>query len=151
VSIAGPEDVEALVLSVAGLFKEDAGRHDPTMDLQWPAREGQSYYAGLVDDPSCLLTLARTGGRVARHLVGKLREPDSLCRVRLAILESMRVAPELRGRGVGSALVREFFTWARQHEAEQAQVTAFTGNDAAQHFYARRGFAPHAVSLRTTL
>lgn len=125
VSRAGPEDLDALVSSVAGLFEEDAGRHDPARDLQWPAQEGKSYYSGLLTDPACLLALARVDGRVAGHLVGKLREPDSAFRARLAILESMRVVPELRGCGVGSALVSEFFSWARQYQVEQAQVSAF--------------------------
>jgi GNAT superfamily N-acetyltransferase len=151
VSVAGPEDIEALVSSVDGLFQEDAGRHDATMDLRWPTREGHSYYAGLVADPGTRLLLARAGELIAGHLVGKLREPDSLSRVRLAILESMRVTPELRGRGVGTALVREFFSWARQRGAELAAVSAYAGNEAAQRFYARQGFAPHTVSLRTTL
>jgi hypothetical protein len=52
-------DIDALVMSVAGLFAEDAGRHDPGMDLRWPEREGAAYYSqlqanrpGLPEDPA---------------------------------------------------------------------------------------------------
>ena len=44
-----------LVASVQGLFDEDAGRHDPSMDLSRPEREGAEYYSGLVNDPTRLL------------------------------------------------------------------------------------------------
>jgi len=47
VTAATHDDLDALVASVAGLFREDAGRHDPLMDLGWPAREGAAYYAEL--------------------------------------------------------------------------------------------------------
>ena len=45
--------------ALAGLFTEDAGRHDPIMNIGWPASEGNAYYSGLLSDPDCLLLLAR--------------------------------------------------------------------------------------------
>jgi hypothetical protein len=59
VSAATQDDIGSLVTSVAGLFGEDAGRHDPLMDLDWPTREGAAYYSALVGDQGCLLALAR--------------------------------------------------------------------------------------------
>jgi GNAT superfamily N-acetyltransferase len=151
VSSARPEDIDALVASVIGLFAEDAGRNDPFMDTQWPVREGSSYYAGLVDDPACLLAVAWQDGEIVGHLVGKLVEPDSLRLVRFAVLESMRVRPERRGRGAGGLLIEEFFTWARRNQAEQASVTAFAANEGAQRLYARYGFRPASVTMRSGL
>lgn len=148
---ATPTDVDALVASVAGLFREDGGRHDPYMDLDWPARDGASYYASLVGDPACLLALARDGERVVGHLIGKLAEPGDLRTARFAILESMRVAPQSRGKGVGALLVARFRAWATQHGAEQASVTAFAGNAGAQRFYTRHGFVPQAITFRAPL
>jgi len=43
--------------------------------------------------------------------VGKLLEPDSLRLQRFAVLESMRVDPSLRNRGIGSMLIRYFLEW----------------------------------------
>lgn len=151
VSIAGPDDIGALVESVAGLFQEDGGRHDPHMDTEWPARDGEASYGREVDDPALLLLLARTGERVVGHLVGRYREPNAIRRCRLALLESIRVAPDARGRGVGGRLVEEFLGWARAHGAEVAQVTAYAANDGARRFYARHGFTPHEVTMRTPL
>jgi GNAT superfamily N-acetyltransferase len=144
-------DIDALVVSVAGLFAEDAGRHDPTMDLRWPEREGSAYYSGLLGDQACLLLLARDDDQAVGHLVGRLSGPDSLRTQGLAVLESMRVAPGARRAGVGSLLVRHFFTWARHGGAQQASVTAYAANDAALRFYARHGFSARSVTSRAVL
>jgi GNAT superfamily N-acetyltransferase len=55
------------------------------------------------------------GDRVIGHPVGKLSDPNSIRTGRLAVLESMRVAPGSRRVGTGSLLVRHFLAWARQH------------------------------------
>ncbi len=148
VNAATHDDLDSLVASVAGLFREDGGRHDSLMDPSWPEREGPAYYSGLLDDKACLVVLARDGDHIIGHLIGKLCEPDSMCTGRLAVLESMRVAPSSRGAGVGGLLVRHFFAWARDGGAQQACVTAFAANEAAQHLYARHGFAPHSITSR---
>jgi ribosomal protein S18 acetylase RimI-like enzyme len=148
VTPARPEDLDAVVESVAGLFREDAGTHDPTVNVDWPALEGAAYYAGLLGDEDCLLALARAGDRVVGHLVGKLDQPDSYRRQRIAVLESIRVRPDQRDAGVGTLLVRHFLEWARDREAVQASVSAYAANRAAQRFYARHGFAPMTTTLR---
>jgi GNAT superfamily N-acetyltransferase len=148
---AEPDDIDAFVASVEGLFREDGGTHDPSIDVTWPTREGASYYAGLLDDPDCLLAVARREQDVVGHLVGKLVGPDSLRLVRFAVLESMRVQPDLRGHGIGGLLVEEFRRWARGAGAELASVTAYAANDGARRFYASHGFAPGSVTMRTAL
>jgi hypothetical protein len=97
VSNATRGDIGALVESVAGLFREDAGQHDPLVNVDWPAREGAAYYSGLVTDRACLLALARDGDHVIGHLVGKLSGPSSIRAGNVAVLESMRVAADSRG------------------------------------------------------
>ena len=106
VNAATQDDIGSLIASVAGLFLEDADRHDSLMDVDWPEREGAAYYSALINDEACLVALACDGGHVIGHLVGKLSGPDSLRAGRVAVLESMRVAPASRGAGVGGLLVR---------------------------------------------
>jgi GNAT superfamily N-acetyltransferase len=147
VTPARPGDIDAFVDSVAGLFREDGGAHDRYMDTSWPDREGTGYYTGLLEDPECLLAVARDGDQVVGHLVGKLVGPDALRLARLAVLESIRVRPDRRGQGVGGMLVADFFGWARREGAVQASVSAYAANEGAQRFYARHGFAPRSVIL----
>lgn len=151
ISVATADDIPAFVESVSGLFHDDAGQHDPSMDLTWPEREGPRAYGSVVADPAVLLLLARAGDRTVGHLVGKLRGPSSIQPSRLAVLESMRVAPDARGHGVGGQLVGRFFEWAREHAAVQADVSAYAANDGARRFYARHGFEPHEVTMRATV
>ena len=69
----------------------------------------------------------------------------------VAVLESMRVAPDPRSAGVGSLLIQHFFAWARERGARQASVTAYAANHAAQRFYERHGFAPASITSRAPL
>ena len=151
VNTATQDDIDALVTSVAGLFAEDGARHDSLMDAGWPAREGASYYTALIGDKMCLVTLAPLDGEVIGHLIGRLSGPDALRTGRIAVLESMRVAPGSRGTGVGSLLVENFLAWARDHDAAQASVTAFAANQTAQRFYERHGFVPKSITSRAIL
>jgi GNAT superfamily N-acetyltransferase len=151
VNTATQDDIDALVTSVAGLFAEDGARHDSLMDAGWPAREGATYYTALIGDKTCLVTLARLDGEVIGHLIGRLSGPDALRTGRIAVLESMRVAPGSRGTGVGSLLVENFLAWARDHDAAQASVTAFAANQTAQRFYERHGFVAKSVTSRAIL
>jgi GNAT superfamily N-acetyltransferase len=151
VKAASPDDLDALLESVAWLFREDAGRRDSLVDPGWPARDGAAYYSALMSDRACLLALARDGDRVIGHLVGKLTGPNSIQTGCLAVLESMRVAADSRRAGVGGLLVRHFFDWARDGGAEQASVTAYAANHPARRFYARHGFIPQSVISRAVL
>lgn len=145
------DELDAFVASVTGLFREDAGAHDPVMDVTWPVREGRAYYGGLLADDGVLLAVARDGDRVVGHLVGKTAGPDDLRLERIAVLESMRVDPDARGRGAAAALIDHFLAWARTRDARHASVTAYAANTRAQHVYHRHGFTPMSTTLRTPL
>jgi GNAT superfamily N-acetyltransferase len=151
VRTATREDLDDLVESVTALFREDAGQHDPAADQGWPGREGNAYYVSLMKDGGCLLALACDGDRVVGHLVGKVNRPTSMQTACMAVLESMRVAPDYRRAGTGSLLVRHFLAWAREQGAQQASVTAFAANSKALHLYARHGFVPKSITSRAIL
>ncbi len=55
-------------------------------------------------------------------------------------LLSMWVAPEARGRGVGSRLVDATVAWAREYGAEEVGLWAVDRNAAARALYVRKGF-----------
>jgi GNAT superfamily N-acetyltransferase len=148
---AGRRDLDDVVALSVELFAEDAGQYDPHTDLDWPGREGHEYFGGLLTGPTTRCWLAEVDGAVAGSLIGRIKRESTLRRVRVAELESMYVRPEYRSTGVGSALVAEFFEWARGRGAKVAAVTAYAANDRGLEFYGRNGFVAHSVQLETPL
>jgi GNAT superfamily N-acetyltransferase len=62
-----------------------------------------------------------------------------------AVLWDIRVAPELRQRGIGSALFRAAEAWAAARGCRRLEVETQNVNVAACRFYARRGCALREV------
>lgn len=61
----------------------------------------------------------------------------------------MYVAPEVRGQGVGRALVSEAIAYARTlPHLEELMLTVTVGNDSARHLYTSLGFETFAVEPR---
>jgi GNAT superfamily N-acetyltransferase len=144
---AEPGDVDALVDLCAGLFAEDAGRHDPTIDQGWPRREGRGYFMQVIADDRSLGIVAEVAGMAVGYLVGRTREPVDTRPIRVAVLEAMYVGPPHRRQGAGAALVERFRAWARECRADRLSVTAYAANTGAIRFYDREGFAPRSLSL----
>lgn len=142
-------DLAGLVGSVAGLWRADSGRHDPSVNPDWPQRSGADYFRSLLADPNAVVLAARTGpnGAVVGHLVGRYVPASDFRIVSTAVLESMQVRADLRGQGIGGRVVDAFLAWAAARGADRAVVMAYSGNTGAQAFYRRHGFAPLSVTL----
>ncbi|MER6243911.1 GNAT family N-acetyltransferase [Streptomyces griseorubiginosus] len=148
---ARPEDIPGLVASSAGLFAEDAGTRDPSVDVDWPRRHGAESFAAALADPARLVLAVDHGGEVVGHLTGTLTEPSAVRPVKSATLNALYVRPAHRRGRVGGRLVAEFLSWAEARGATQAEVAAYTANPDAIRFYERQGFGAHAVTLRSVL
>ena len=55
-------------------------------------------------------------------------------------LKQLYTAPEMGGRGLGTALMAWVLAEARERGADEIQLSVWSGNDGAQRFYARYGF-----------
>jgi putative acetyltransferase len=60
----------------------------------------------------------------------------------------MHVVRSHRGRGIGSALLAEAFTWARAFGIERIELTVYPHNDAAIALYRRFGFVEEGRLVR---
>lgn len=56
-------------------------------------------------------------------------------------LKQLYTAPGQTGGGLGAALMEWTFAEARAHGTDEIQLSVWSGNDGAQRFYARYGFA----------
>ena len=66
----------------------------------------------------------------------------------LAMLISMWVAPEARGKGVGGALVDAVIDWARAQGLTRVRLEVVDDNAPAIALYARKGFVQTGPSVR---
>ncbi|HEX2907228.1 MAG TPA: GNAT family N-acetyltransferase [Phototrophicaceae bacterium] len=66
-----------------------------------------------------------------------------------AMLTGMYVAAEVRGQGIGQALIEAVLAYARTCSGLEDVVLAVTvGNAAARHLYVTNGFTPYSVEPR---
>lgn len=146
------DDIDGLADSSSALLAEDAGKRDSAVNVNWSREAGTQRFVPALADPAKLLLVAvDEHGRVVGHLSAFLEEPSAFKPVRNAVLQSVYVCPERRGRRVGERLVTEFFAWARAARARRATVSAYQTNTAALRFYERRGFAPRSVTWEAIL
>jgi GNAT superfamily N-acetyltransferase len=68
-----------------------------------------------------------------------------------AIIESVRVAADLRGRNVGTALMKEAIRLAREGGCSLVQLTSDTRRSRAHLFYRRLGFVQSHFGFKKEL
>jgi RimJ/RimL family protein N-acetyltransferase len=84
--------------------------------------------------------VAIAAGRIVGHI--------GLENMRGLIDIGMLVAPEERGRGVGSALLQAGIDWARSQGAHKMTLQVWPHNQAARELYARFGFIEEGYLTR---
>jgi GNAT superfamily N-acetyltransferase len=107
--------------------------------LAWPARFDLSRWGVLV---------ARRSGQPVGGAVLAWRTPGVAMlegRDDLAVLWDIRVAPDARGQGIGSALLGAAEAWVRTRGCRQLKVETQNVNVRACRFYAKHGFVLRAA------
>lgn len=61
---------------------------------------------------------------------------------RVALLDEMYVVPQLRGRGIGSAIIQQLMATSRGSGVDLIEINVDEGDTDAQRFYERHGFSP---------
>ena len=125
---------------VSAPFEKDYDAVPGNSPLEWPTRFDLSSWGFLVARSNGV----RVGGAAILMAPRNAEVPDA--QGDLAVLWDIRVAPEARGQGVGSALLDAAERWASRHGARRLQVETQNINVAACRLYARHGFALEAVN-----
>lgn len=99
--------------------------------------------AGELANPERRYRLAEIGGALAGYC--KLAVPSTLAEhddARRPIeIKQLYTAPGMTGQGIGAALMDWAQAEARAYRADAVQLSVWSGNEGAQRFYARYGFA----------
>jgi GNAT superfamily N-acetyltransferase len=134
--VAGPDEGGGFVLTERGLPAPYVKDYDAI------SGEGPTRWASRFDVTNWGFLSARVDGRAAGAAVVAFDTPgvDMLeGRRDLAVLWDLRVAPEARGQGVGSALFRVAEAWARARGCSEMKIETQNVNVPACRFYAAQG------------
>jgi GNAT superfamily N-acetyltransferase len=140
--IVRADEPGGFVLSERGIavpYVKDYGAIDGEGPLQWPQRFDLSNWT---------LLAARVDGHRVGGAAVAFDSPGSTMlegRRDLAVLWDIRVHPDARGKGIGSALFERAVTWARARGCRQLKVETQNINVPACSFYARHGCTLRAI------
>jgi ribosomal protein S18 acetylase RimI-like enzyme len=117
-------------------------------DASWAAR--RSAYVAWLADPGSFILLAHQGSDLVGYALVEVRPgPDDtwVTGARMAELQTLSVAPETRGQGVGTLLLDRVDAELDAAGIGDLFIAALHGNDAAIRLYQRRGLRPVAIHL----
>lgn len=142
---ATPADVPALSRLGIDSFVDKFGAMYRPEDLAAFLQEvhSEAAIAAELRNPDSLYRLAeREGALVAYCKLGlACGWPEHARGSRVIELKQLYTAPGQSGGGIGAALMDWAFSVARERAADEIQLSVWSGNEGAQRFYARHGFA----------
>lgn len=144
------------VESVWPLWASMVEHHRVVAGDDWPVRSAEAawairreQYVGWLDDGSGTLLLATTEAGLIGYAVLQIQSSGATWDLGPSIgeLESLAVAPEARGAGVGHRLMDECRALLREHGVEYWTVGVVEVNEDAVRLYLREGFRPYYRQL----
>lgn len=142
---ATPADIPALARLGRESFVAKFGTLYRPEDLAafLAATHSESAVAAELANPERLYCLAEEDGALVGYCKLGLacRWPQYARGARTIEIKQLYTAPGLSGRGIGAALMDWALAEARAREADEIQLSVWSGNFGAQKFYARYGFA----------
>jgi GNAT superfamily N-acetyltransferase len=147
-----PEDAEALsrVFAASAEYHRDIDDMPPLIAPLGMDYARQRFAAMRTDDSEHLLLVAEAGGEVVGHVEARMRR-DEAAGFTGTYVEELAVAPEWRGRGVGTALMAAVDEWARGKGALSVALDHFHTNEGAHRLYERLGFHVRGIIMEKRL
>ncbi len=111
----------------------------------------QRAFAAIDRDPAQMLVVAEAGGRLVATLQLMFIPGLSHRGALRAQIESVRVAAELRGRGLGQAIMAWVIDEARRRGCSLVQLATHKSRSGAHRFYERLGFVASHEGMKLQL
>jgi GNAT superfamily N-acetyltransferase len=141
---ARAEDVPAIV---AMLADDPLGQARESADMS----PYHAAFAEIAANPMHHLIVGERAGRVIACCQLTVLSGLSRRGARRALVEAVRVAADLRGQGIGAALMAECESRARAAGCTMIQLTTDASRKEAHRFYARLGYQPSHVGMKKPL
>jgi ribosomal protein S18 acetylase RimI-like enzyme len=136
--------IREAILEDASIIVALICEHAATSGKQSPITE--AYVATYLSSPPSRILLAEAANRVVGLLSYSTR-PDLYHAGPSCLLEELIVAEAMRGQGVGSALMAEFFSRLNSLACAEVCVAAMPTNQRAIKFYQAQGLIEEALFL----
>ena len=138
ITLATASDVPALCELLSLLFSQEAD-FQPDYEAQ---RRGLMQ---ILDNPDVgLILVARQKNQIV-GMVNLLFTVSTALGERVALLEDLVIAPNQRGNGIGSQLLKQTIETARLHNCHRITLLTDLANESAQRFYRKHGFSFSAM------
>lgn len=142
--IATVDDVDAII----GLLREDdlGAVREVASEKHY-----QTAFEALRNQPQTTLVVGDCSGRIVAFYQLTAIDGLSHCAARRGNVEDVRVAQNLRGQGIGHAMMDDAATRARTLGCDMLQLAAHETRQAAHRFYLSAGFTASHVGFKRSL
>jgi GNAT superfamily N-acetyltransferase len=144
---ASENDLEAII----ALFVDDPlGGHGDTMDLEARPKY-HAAYARISASVSETLYVAEVDGEVVGTFQTMITTTMTALGSSNMIIEAVQTRADMRGRGIGAAMIGFAVDRARADDMRLVQLTSNAARKDAHRFYERLGFAPSHLGFKLKL
>lgn len=146
------EAVEADLAALIGLLADDMLGQSREVISDPPLPAYVTAFAAVLDNPYDTMVVAETeDGRVVGCAQLTILNGISRQGARRGLIESVRIASDLRSAGVGERLVGELVARAKAANCALVQLTTDARRERAHEFYKRLGFEASHVGMKLEL
>ena len=138
---------KALQIHHAQAMPNAGGLVPRDLEQSWEMRRAK--YVSLLSEPEAFVLIAEEGGRALGYAMVRISDGSIgyVTGPRVGEVETLSVAPEARGQGVGESLMDAVDGYLNAAGVREVRLAVVAGNEGAMRFYQRRGLAPFAVEL----
>lgn len=146
---ATPADLPQIKILYSLLF-EQLANYEP--DYLQPALQDEAFLQQVVAEADNFVAFIYTiDGEAKGFAIAKLEEsPPYNCFVPLKCMYLMDIVVDqnMRGKGIGKALIDRIKQWAKEQEADYLELSVLAKNTLAEALYLREGFETFSKSMR---
>ncbi|KQW30830.1 acetyltransferase [Rhizobium sp. Root274] len=144
---ATENDLEAII----ALFADDPlGGHGDTTDLDAQPKY-RAAFARIAASPNETLYVAELDGEVVGTFQTMITTTMTALGSSSMIIEAVQTRADIRGRGIGAAMIGYAVERARTESMRLVQLTSNAARKDAHRFYERLGFAPSHLGFKLKL
>lgn len=138
------------IKALYSLLFEQLANYEP--DYLQPALQDEAFLQQVVAAADNFVAFIYTiDGEAKGFAIAKLEEsPPYNCFVPLKCMYLMDIVVDqnMRGKGIGKALIDRIKQWAKEQEADYLELSVLAKNTLAEALYLREGFATFSKSMR---